>query len=72
MDKAPEMISGKDLDYLKDIINWNLIASKKANHYISHIQDEEVKNAINEVANMHKQQFNFILNIIKEGGQNEQ
>ncbi len=30
--QPPEMISGKDLLYLSDMLNWNLNAAKKAQH----------------------------------------
>lgn len=65
MKKVPKMISSKDLDYFKDMLNWNLIACKKANHYLTHIQDEDVKNAAICVAKLHSNQFKKILDIIK-------
>jgi hypothetical protein len=72
MDKVPEMISGKDLDYIKDMLNWNFIAAKKANHYLEHIQDEEVSTIMQEVSEMHKKHFNMLLNILNKEGQNGQ
>ena len=30
-DEVPNIITGKDLDYLKDMFNWNYEALKKAN-----------------------------------------
>jgi rubrerythrin len=72
MDKVPAMLSGKDLDYIKDMLNWNFIASKKANHFLSHIQDEEVSTLIRQVVEMHKRHYDLLINILKqEGGQNE-
>ncbi|MDD2489734.1 MAG: spore coat protein [Bacilli bacterium] len=65
MDKVPAMISTKDLDYIKDMLNWNLVAAKKANHYLSHVQDEEVKTIIENVALMHTNHYNFILNFLR-------
>jgi hypothetical protein len=64
MDKVPTMISCKDLDYIKDMLNWNFIAVKKANHYLGHIQDNDVKTMLQEVSNMHKKHFNTLLGII--------
>lgn len=65
MDKAPKMISGKDLNYIKDMLSWNLIASKKACHYLSHIQDNDVKQALEATANMHAEHYKTILNFLK-------
>jgi hypothetical protein len=71
MNKVPKMISGKDLDYIKDMLNWNFIAAKKANHFLEHIQDEEVGTLVRGVVEMHKKHYNLLLNILKqEGGQN--
>ncbi|MDD2203117.1 MAG: hypothetical protein PHT75_04430 [Bacilli bacterium] len=72
MNTLPNMISTKDLDYLKDMLNWNFIAAKKAAHYLQHIEDEDVKNVITQVGDMHKQHFNILLNILNQGGQNGQ
>jgi hypothetical protein len=65
MDNVPRMISTKDLEYIKDMLNWNYVACKKANHYLEHIRDDEVKDAVTVVANMHNEHYKFILNILK-------
>lgn len=65
MDTVPTMISSKDLDYIKDMLNWNFIAAKKAKHYLQHIQDNEVKEQLNQVCEMHKQHFNTLLGLLK-------
>jgi len=72
MNTVPTMISTKDLDYIKDMLNWNFIAAKKATHYLEHIQDADVKNLVSQISNMHKQHFTTLLNILNQGGQNEQ
>lgn len=71
MNTVPTMISTKDLDYLKDMLNWNFIAAKKANHYLEHIEDEEVATIIGKVNEMHIQHYNLLLDILNQGGQNE-
>jgi rubrerythrin len=68
MNKVPAMISCKDLDYIKDMLNWNFIAAKKANHFLNHIQDEEVSTLIRQVAEMHKRHYDLLLNILIQGG----
>ena len=53
MNKVPNMISGKDLDYFSDMFSWNFTASKVAYNFSEMVTDEEVKNKLNEVAMMH-------------------
>lgn len=65
MNTVPTMISGKDLDYIKDMLNWNFIAAKKAKHYLEHIQDEDVKTQIQKVYEMHKGHYNTLLSTLK-------
>ena len=65
MDKAPKMISTKDLDYIKDMLHWNLGASKKAMHYLNYIQDQEVKEALKEASIMHANHYKTILNFLR-------
>jgi len=72
MDTVPTMISTKDLDYIKDMLNWNFIAAKKATHYLEHIEDEEVSDLVGQISEMHKQHFNTLLSILNQGGQDEQ
>jgi hypothetical protein len=72
MNTVPVMISTKDLEYIKDMLNWNLIAAKKATHYLEHIEDQEVADLITQISDMHKQHYNTLLNLLNQGGQNEQ
>lgn len=63
-DVIPTIISCKDLDYLSDIYNWSFNACKLANHFISMIQDVEIKEIIKRVANMHEEHAKAVLNIL--------
>lgn len=54
MNTVPVMISTKDLAYLSDMFEWNFTASKIANHYSKEVQNEEIKNFILKVAQVHK------------------
>ena len=51
MEKVPNMISTKDLLYIGDMFNWNMIAAKKMELFLNEIQDEEC----NKMINMHYQ-----------------
>ena len=67
--KVPNIISTKDLSYLEDIYEWNFNASKKAYHFSNEINIEVIKNVAVEVAKMHKQMCQKIIEIL--GGHNE-
>ncbi len=67
MNQVPQMISTKDLAYLKDVFEWNLTASKKAYHYYEITTDEQLKIAFEQYYQMHKTICNTILTILKEG-----
>ena len=53
MKKVPKMISTKDLSYISDMFNWHLITEKKYQLYLEQIQDEECKDKINKLCEMH-------------------
>ena len=67
MQEIPKMISTKDLSYIEDMMNWNLIFSKKAHMYKNMIKDKEIKKLIASVAKMHSEHYNSLLEILKKG-----
>ena len=64
-ESVPAMITGKDLDYLSDIYNWNFNACKLANHFIEKVQDEDIKDLLQNVAETHKEHCEAVLNILR-------
>lgn len=69
MNKVPCMISTKDLSYLSDIFEWHFVASKKCMHYASETTDEEIKQTLEKIANMHANYCQKIVNLLNQGGQ---
>ena len=69
--KVPNIITGKDLDYLSDMYNWNYDALKKVNVGINNSEDEEIKKTLEEGYKLFKNNLNVILSILNEGGSNE-
>lgn len=67
MDKVPNMISTKDLDYLKDMFEWNFNASKLAYHFSEETTNPIVKDMIMKVSRMHSEHSRKIKNILMEG-----
>jgi len=71
-EKVPNIITGKDLDYISDMFNWNYGAYKSNLNAINEVSDEDVKNIIIESTNMFNEEIMKILTILASGGANEQ
>jgi predicted component of type VI protein secretion system len=57
----PTVVTTKDLLYLKDAMSWLLLSMKKCAHYAGEVQCQHVREAINQVGQMHQRQYNLIL-----------
>lgn len=69
--EVPNIITGKDLDYLSDIFQWNYGALKKMNVAVEQVQDEELKTVLEKGYNLFKNNLNVIISILNQGGANE-
>ncbi len=70
MQNVPNIISTKDLSYICDMFNWNFTTAKKALNYNNNVTDNEIKEELLNIFDMHKQICNGLLNILN-GGENE-
>ncbi|MCT2535937.1 hypothetical protein NC661_08445 [Aquibacillus koreensis] len=61
MPQPPNQVSSKDLLYLTDMLSWNLNATKKAHFFAQQCTIPEVKNALEQVCQMHQNHYNKIL-----------
>ena len=61
---VPNIITGKDLDYLSDMFNWNYSGYKEMFNSLDNIKDEEVKNMISKVSDILYDNMTNILNIL--------
>lgn len=66
MDTVPQIISTKDLSYLSDMFEWNYIAFKQINHFIEEVKDNEIKELLESIRNMHEDHLRFIVSILKK------
>ena len=64
MNEVPNIISTKDLDYIKDMLKWNFVLVKKANFFREVITDEDAKKLIEKVIKVHKSQYEKIMDIL--------
>ena len=67
---VPDILTGKDLDYLKDIFNWNYGAYKNTLSAIESICDEMLQKHLEKCAKEFYNQMDNVLQIL-EGGNNE-
>lgn len=68
--EVPNVISGKDLDYLSDMFNWMYESYKKMMNQIPSVQDEVLKNHLQKCVTFFDTNLQNVLTIL-EGGQNE-
>ncbi|MFD2215951.1 hypothetical protein [Metabacillus endolithicus] len=61
MVQPPNIITTKDQLYLTDMLSWNLLAMKKAHFFASQCQNQEVKNQLEQIGQMHNQHYQKIL-----------
>lgn len=71
-DEVPKIITGKDLDYLSDMFNWNYEGIKKTNTAISSVEDNEIKSILEKSYDLFKNNLNVVLSILNEGGTNNE
>lgn len=67
--EVPNMISGKDLDYLSDMFTWNYGAYKTVSNSIKSVNDEEIKNILQKASNLFLNNMNNTLEILEGGNQ---
>ncbi|WP_033827934.1 hypothetical protein [Bacillus andreraoultii] len=61
MPEPPKVVTVKDSLYLTDMLSWNLLAMKKAHFFANHVQDPEIKTALNKAGQMHQAHYQRIL-----------
>lgn len=70
--EVPNIITGKDLDYLSDIFNWNYQALKKMHVATTYVNNEQIKTILDKGYKLFKNNLNIILSILNEGSINDE
>ena len=70
-EKVPNIITGKDLDYLSDMFNWNYGVLKSNLNALGEVNDNEIKEIMEKSINIFKDTIMNILAILANGGANE-
>ena len=63
-ENVPKIITGKDLDYLSDMFNWNYGAYKNTINAVDNVNDEEIRNMLNKASDLFYNNMNNVLNIL--------
>lgn len=67
--KVPtNILTGKDIDYLSDMFEWNYVALKKTNEGINNVTDEEIINLLERGKNLFDSNLNTVLEVLNEMG----
>ncbi|GAX89034.1 hypothetical protein EFBL_0648 [Effusibacillus lacus] len=61
MQTPPEVITTKDLLYLRDALSWELGAMKKCAHFAQECLDSDIRQAIEQAGQMHQRHYNMLL-----------
>ena len=70
-ESVPNIISGKDLDYLKDIFNWNYSAYKSTINMSDEITDDDLLDILKKCTNLFYDNMINTLDILERGKANE-
>lgn len=62
------ILTGKDLDYLSDMFQWNYGAYKKAKNSASQVNDEEIASVLEKGATLFDQNIQEVLEILSTIG----
>ena len=68
---VPNIISGKDLDYLTDIFNWNYSAYKSTINMLEEITVDDLLDILKKCTNLFYDNMINTLDILERGKDNE-
>ena len=70
MEVPSNILTGKDLDYLSDMFEWNYGAYKKMKNSVGQVTDQEIVTVMDKAASIFDQNLNTVLSILG-GASNE-
>lgn len=65
MKEPPWMISPKDLLYLEDLLSHTLVFVKKCKHYITLVNNNDVKEHLEKVSDLLTNQYDELIEILE-------
>lgn len=61
MPQPPNVVTSKDHLYITDMLNWNLLAMKKAHFFAQQCKDPEIKTSLEQAGQMHERHYQKII-----------
>jgi hypothetical protein len=55
------LMTDKELNYLKDFLSWELLAMKKCNEAAINCTDPQIQNLLKQTGQKHQQHYNALL-----------
>ena len=68
MEVPTNILTGKDMDYLSDMFEWNYAALKKSNEGVNNVNDAEILNLLERGKSIFDSNLTTILEIFNEKG----
>lgn len=65
----PRAITTKDCSYLKDALSWELVAFKKFHFYAQQVKDPVIRQALDQVGQMHQRHYQTLLSHLQVNNQ---
>ena len=62
------ILTGKDMDYLSDMFQWNYGALKSTNNSIDMVSDQEIVSVLEKGSTLFNDNINSVLNILESRG----
>lgn len=66
-----DVITGKDLDYLCDMFQWNYEAFKKTCNDVEYVNNSKIKELFGDACDLFEENLNDILDIVENPGGDE-
>lgn len=64
MEVPSNILTGKDLDYLSDMFQWNYGAYKKMKNSVGQVTDQEIVTVMDKAAEIFNQNLDTVLSIL--------
>lgn len=63
------ILTGKDLDYLSDMFEWNYLGLKDTDVACDMVEDEEIVSVLEKACSLFDDNLNAVLNILESRGE---
>ncbi len=70
-EQVPNIITGKDLDYLSDMFEWNYGVFKATKNALQQVEDSNICEILNRASELFLSNMQSVLNTLNMGGSNE-